>query len=254
VRLFALALGAVVLAGCRLDVDVAVDMAADGSGTVTVTATADAELVAKAPTAVQDLRLEDARDAGWTVSGPAPVEGGGSQVVLTKGFASPEQATAILAEINGPGGPLSGLTLFQQREFAKLTSDVAGEVRLVGGMAAFADDALVQVAGKVPLADQVAASGVPLDQALGLTVSVTLPGDVTAANGTADGGTVTWTPSLVDGQVTRLQATAVQEDTAAVQARSVERWTTWALVAWGVLFALIVLVVLLRAWRRRHAA
>ena len=46
-------------------------------------------------------------------------------------------------------------------------------------------------------------------------------------------------------------AEALQEDTAALRASDVERWTVWGLIGWGALFALIVLVVLLRAWRRR---
>jgi hypothetical protein len=232
-----------------------VDAEADGSGTVTVTATADAELLARAPGAVEDLRFDDARAAGWTVTGPTPTDSGGAQVILSKAFGTPEQATAILAEINGPSGPLRGVTLTQDREFARVTTGVTGQVLLEGGVGAFADEALVQVAGKVPLAEQVAAQaaagGVPLEQALGLTVTVDLPGTVTATNGTAAGGSVTWTPSLADGVATPLQAETLQEDTAALRASDVERWTVWGLIGWGALFALIVLVVLLRAWRRR---
>jgi hypothetical protein len=257
-RLAALCAGGLLvglLAGCRLDVNVVVDAEADGSGTVTVTATADAELLARAPGAVEDLRFDDARAAGWTVTGPTPTDSGGAQVILSKPFGTPEQATAILAEINGPSGPLRGMTLTQDREFARVTTGVTGQVLLEGGVGAFADEALVQVAGKVPLAEQVAAQaaagGVPLEQALGLTVTVDLPGTVTATNGTAAGGSVTWTPSLADGVATPLQAETLQEDTAALRASDVERWTVWGLIGWGALFALIVLVVLLRAWRRR---
>ena len=253
-RLLAALCAVGLLAGCRLDVNVTVDAGADGSGTVTVTATADAELLARAPGAAEDLRFDDARAAGWTVTGPTPTESGGAQVVLTKPFGTPEQATAILAEINGPSGPLRDLAVTQRREFARVTTEMTGQVRLDGGVGAFADDALVQVAGKVPLADQVAASGVPLDQALGLTVTVELPGTVTGTNGTAAGGSVTWSPSLADGVATPLQAEALQEDTAALRASDVERWTVWGMIGWGVLFALIVLFVLLRTWRRRSRA
>ena len=254
-RLLALVGAVALLAGCRLDLNVAVDLAADGTGTVRVTATADADLLARAPNAVTDLRLDDAKAAGWTVTGPSATESGGAQVVLTKPFGSPEQATAILAEINGPSGPLRGLTLSQAREFATVTSNLTGEVRLDGGLGAFADQALVQVAGKVPLADQVAASGVPLDQALGLTVTVDLPGTVTSTNGTRGGGEVTWSPPLAEGQSTPLSASARKVDTAATRARSAEHWTQRALVGWGVLFALIVvLLVTLSLWRRRRSA
>jgi hypothetical protein len=252
-RLLAALCAVGLLAGCRLDVNVTVDAEADGSGTVTVTATADAELLARAPGAAEDLRFDDARDAGWTVTGPTPTDSGGAQVVLTKPFGTPEQATAILAEINGPSGPLHALALTQSREFARVTTGMTGQVRLDGGLGAFADEALVQVAGKVPLAEQVAASGVPLDQALGLTVTVEMPGTVTATNGTAAGGSVTWTPTLTEGVATPLEAAALQEDTAALRAKDVERWTVWGLIGWGVLFALIVLIVLIRGLRRRQA-
>jgi LppM domain len=251
-RAVAVLVGAVILAGCHLGVDIEVDIAADGSGTVTVTATADAELVARAPGAVDDLRLDDARAAGWTVTGPEQLSDGGVRVVLTKPFSTPEQATAILAEINGPSGPLRGLTVAQRREFAKVTTEISGEARLDGGVAAFADDALVQVAGKVPLAAQVAASGVPLDQAVSLTVTVTAPGRMTATTGSAVGGTVTWKPRLVEGQSTPMPATAVDEDRAAQRARTLERWTRWGLAGWGALFALIVVVVLAVWWWRRR--
>ena len=83
--------------------------------------------------------------------------------MLSKPFGTPEQATAILAEINGPSGPLRGLDADAgPGSSRKVTTDVTGEVRLDGGLAAFADEALVQVAGKVPLADQVAAQRQPV--------------------------------------------------------------------------------------------
>ena len=146
------------------------------------------------------------------------------------------------------------MTLSQDRAFAEVTTQVTGEVRLDGGLAAFADDALVQVAGGVPLAAQVAESGVPLEQALGLTVTVTAPGEITETTGTADGGTVIWTPPLAEGVVTPLRATAIEEDRAALRAQDIERWTVWALVIWAAVFVLIVVAVLVRARRRRTRA
>jgi hypothetical protein len=55
---------AVALTGCRLDVGVDVAVREDGSGIVAVTAEADAELLAQAPGALGDLRLDDVRAAG----------------------------------------------------------------------------------------------------------------------------------------------------------------------------------------------
>jgi len=66
---------------------------------------------------------------------------------------------------------------------------------------------------------------------------------------------VTWSPPLAEGQSTPLSADARKVDTVATRARSVEHWTQWALVGWGVLFALIVvLLVTLSLWRRRRSA
>ena len=88
---------AVVLAGCRLDIGVDVAMQPDGSGVVTVTATADPELVAKAPSALADLRLDDIRQAGWTVTSPTKGADGAMAVTLSKPFRTPVEAGAVLA-------------------------------------------------------------------------------------------------------------------------------------------------------------
>src|SRR5262249_22660649 len=173
---------AVVVAGCRLDVGVDVAMQPDGSGTVTVTATADAELVAKAPSALADLRLDDIRQAGWTVTSPTKAADGAMAVTLAKPFSTPAEASAILAELNGPNGPLHGLALAIDRSFATVTSSFTGSSQLTGGLAAFSDDALVQaLGGGTPLANLVAQ---PVDQVLGLTVTARLPGRITTTNGT----------------------------------------------------------------------
>ncbi|MGA1566468.1 MAG: hypothetical protein ACO39Q_09690, partial [Ilumatobacteraceae bacterium] len=64
-RLLTLMLSVVLIAtGCRLDVDVAVSMAADGSGTVSLRAVADSELVAAAPAAAQRPLVDDLVSAG----------------------------------------------------------------------------------------------------------------------------------------------------------------------------------------------
>ncbi len=141
----------------------------------------------------------------------------------------------------------------QTQAFAKVTTEISGQARLDGGVAAFADDALVKLAGRVPLASEVAASGVPLDQGFRVTLTVTGPGAATSTNG-APGpvGSVSWKPSTAEGRSTPIQATFVREDTAAKRGRSLERWTTWALVGWGVLFALIVVTVVLVGTRRRR--
>jgi hypothetical protein len=243
------------LAGCRLDVAVDVAMQPDGSGTVTVAATADAELVAKAPSAFADLRLDDIRQAGWTVRGPARAADGAMAVMLAKPFGTPAEANAILAELNGPNGPLHGLTVAIDRSFAVVRSSFTGSAQLTGGLAAFSDEALVQaLRGAIPLANVVTQ---PLDQVMGLTVTARLPGRVTSSNGTvaADQASVTWRPSLAEGAATSFEAHFERTDQGAKDARQRSHLAWGALVIY--LGALLLLTALGALWlhhRRRRRA
>jgi hypothetical protein len=256
-RLLLLALAtalAVVLAGCRLDVGVDVAMQPDGTGTVTVTATADPELIAKAPSALADLRLDDIRQAGWTVTGPTKGADGSMVLTLSKPFRTPAEAGAVLAELNGPNGPLHGLTLALDRSFAVVDSSFAGSAQLSGGLAAFGDDALVQaLGGNTPLANLVTQ---PVDQVLGLSVTARLPGRVTAANGTvsSDGASVSWRPPLADGVVTPFDAHFQLTDQEAKDARrrSQLAWGVLALYLGVLLLGVAVVALLLRRRRRRR--
>ena len=62
----------VLLAGCRLDVEVGITMNADGTGEVAVTATVDADVVAQAPNLAGALMLPDAQEAGWLEANVLP--------------------------------------------------------------------------------------------------------------------------------------------------------------------------------------
>jgi hypothetical protein len=244
----------VVLAACRLDVGVDVGMQADGSGTVTVTATADPELVVKAPSALADLRLDDIRQAGWTVTGPTKGADGSMVFTLSKPFRTPAEASAVLAELNGPNGPLHGLALALDRSFAVVDSSFTGSAQLTGGLAAFSDDALVQaLGGSTPLANVVTQ---PVDQVFGLSVTARLPGRVTSANGTvsADGASVTWQPPLADGVATPFDAHFQLTDQGAKDARrrSQLAWGALALYLGVLLLVVGVVALVLRRRRRRR--
>ncbi len=267
----AVAVAAVVLSGCRVDVAVDVRVAQNGSGTLTVTVDADAQVVAAAPGLAEDLRVDDLRDAGWEVQGPAPSAGGGLRVVLTRPFASPEQATAVLAQLSGPQGPFHGLTLTREASPTAVRLALAGEVGVEGGMAAFADPDLLAAVGGVPYADRVAAATQGGGRPLAVQLRVALPGDVRdtsgapgtlppdpgagAAAGVAAGGepAVAWQVPL-DGSRTDVAATGVV---------SLERGGAWsvlsavalaALVAWLVLTAVAVAAIVRRRRRRPRRA
>jgi hypothetical protein len=171
---------------------------------------------------------------------------------LTKPFRSPEEATAILAELNGPGGPLHGLALEQTREFARVTTTFTGTARLDGGVAAFADQALIDLAGGPPFE---ADAGPDPGAAIGLTVQVRAPGSVLETTGEIDGSTVTWQPNLSAGASTELRAAWEERDRTAERARSWQRFTRTAIWVWLlVVAALAVGVAVLLARRHRPSS
>ena len=102
IRLIALALCAVVLTACHLDVTVDVAMQPDGTGTVTLVATADAELVAQVPDLVDDLRLDDAVANGWVVERSGGHRRRRMTITLTHPFASADELASVLNSIGPP--------------------------------------------------------------------------------------------------------------------------------------------------------
>jgi hypothetical protein len=248
--------GVVVLvcAGCRLDVGVDITMAANGTGNVTVTAVADPQLVATAPSAFADLRLDDVRQAGWSVTGPTRNSDGSLTLSLAKPFATPAEATSILAELNGPNGPLRGLTVGIDRSFALVASTLSGQAQLTGGLAAFSDAALAQALGSPPLANLVAQ---PVDQILGLTVTAHFAGSVVSADGAIapDHQSVEWRPSLADGVSTPMNARFELVDQGARDARRTSRlaWGALAIYLGAVVLAALAVFIVRRHRRRRRA-
>ncbi|MEM9034608.1 MAG: hypothetical protein AAGD18_08460 [Actinomycetota bacterium] len=99
----------VVLAGCRGELAVDVEVLPDGSGSVTVTVTVDEEAIAEVPELAGGLRVDDLAAAGWVLERPA-VESG-AVLRATKGFGSPEALPGVLAEIDGADGVVVGSSL-----------------------------------------------------------------------------------------------------------------------------------------------
>ncbi len=239
------------LAGCRLDVGVAIAVSGDGAGTVTVTARADPELLTKAPSALTELRIDDVRQAGWNVTGPTRAADGSAMLVLAKAFRTPSEAGAVLAELNGPGGPFHGLTLTTDHRFAVTGYALSGDARLDGGIETLSDAALIAtLEGKVPLAELA-----PADLADGLSVSLTAsaPGTVTTTTGTVAAGSVSWTPDLHAKANTALLARWELTDQRALDARSHARIARRV----AAIFAIVVGVLIVAVGgtlmvRRRH--
>jgi hypothetical protein len=104
------ALGALVLAGCRVDTALTVHVNEDGSGVVTARVRLDAAAVAAATSggaALADaVRLGDLTAAGWRSTGWRERKDGGAELRVSKQFARAEDAGAVVAELSGPDGPV----------------------------------------------------------------------------------------------------------------------------------------------------
>lgn len=249
-RVLALVACALVLASCRVDVSVDMVVEPDGTGSVTVVATADAELVEHVPTLADDLALDDAVTAGWTVEGPTATADGGLTVTLRHNFFSDEEATNLLSSL---GPPFNQMSYVRNRSGDDTTNRVSGLLGLTDGFASFADDDLVAAVGSLPFEERLAATGSTPTTAIGANIRLTLPGTIDAdqTNGTRlDDGSLEWTVPM-DGTILDWRALSTQSP-------GDDRW--WArplsvaavvlLVAWVTLMTLFIGYVAFARWRR----
>ena len=252
-----LAVAAVVLlAGCRLDVDVGMTMNADGSGELVVTAVVDAAVVAAAEqegaSLADVLLLPDAQEAGWTTEGPTATDDGGLTVTARHAFTNALDATNLLRSV---GPPLNvDILITRTASEDEVTVTVAGTASLSNGsFNAFADGSLVQLLGGVPFADQIATSGVTPSQAMSVDLTLRLPGKIEQSTGDRNGGRVTWRLPL-DGSSTDLTTRAVlQAGGGSSWARPVAIGALVLLIAWLLAAAaFVVRVIQVRNRRNRR--
>lgn len=245
-----LAVVTVTMASCRVDVAIDVDVEQNGSGTVTVSVVTDAEVVDTAPGLADDVRVDDLRAAGWTVDGPTDTADGGLQMTLTRGFSTPEQATALLATINGPAGPLRTLAVSRSATDDSLVFTVTGALGVEGGLLAFTDPDLLASLGVSPYAEQIATAGVDPAQTVGIEVSMALPGEVqttsgqivsevvptpgtTGTTGTTVRDVIVWTVPLDDSRI----------DVGTVAEESLRRGALWSILSGAALVVLVLWVI-----------
>jgi putative hydrolase of the HAD superfamily len=188
---FLLVGAAALLSACRIDasVDVAVDD--DGSGVVRVNVGFDDEALARAG----ELRLDDVRSAGWTVSGPQKEPDRDASGLLwihaVKPFIGSEQFTAIMSEIAGPNGIFRDFQLERSTAFAKVTYTVTGTIDPSRGLDVFSDSEIAQLLGGNalgrPTADVLEETG-----DASLVLSIGLPGHVKGEADRIGGSRAEW--------------------------------------------------------------
>lgn len=249
-RTAAIIAATVLLSSCRVDTNISLNVKPNGSGTVTVVVTADKDIIAKAPGIEGDLRTDDLVAAGWSVSKPTRTKDGGLSVTLRHSFANPAQATAVLAQVNGPRGPLHDVSLARSGRDTASTWTLEGRLEVNGGLQAFADDQALQLLGGAPYAADVADAKMDLGDAVGIDFDAVLPGKVKSTTGLASGKAVTWRVPM-DGTPTNIATTTSNVDVASSISRVGRVLLLGLLVLW-VVGTLILLMLVVNARNRRQ--
>lgn len=248
-RIAAIAVAVVALSSCRVDSTISLKVNPNGSGTVTVIITADKEIVAKTKSLETDLRTDDLKAAGWKVGKLVSLKDGGLSLTVAHDFRTPSEATAVLAQINGARGPLQQVLLSRTGKDTKSTWKISGTLEVNGGLAAFADDAAIKLLGDAPYAGELAASGLDLGKAVGITFEASLPGKVDTTTGLQSDGLITWRVPM-DGSSTDIATSSTNVAIGSSVAR-VGRVAILALLVLWISATLILLLLVLGA-RGRH--
>jgi hypothetical protein len=237
----------VLVAGCRTQVDVNIDLARDGSGTVEIVVGLDADALSKIGgdfTSVLDSASLTA--AGWSIDGPARESDGYTRVHLRHPFADPAEAAGIFEQIAGDTGPFQHFRVSRDPAFLETRWRFTGSVDFSGGLAGLGDDGVAPTVDGEPLGQTVseieAQLGQSLSRLLQVRIRARLPGDVTSnATTKADNGAV-WQVGFGQGAV-EMEATGAERRTSAL-----------VLAGAGIALGLVLLVVLLVRLAMRRTA
>lgn len=248
-RIAATIVAVIALSSCRVEVTTNLSVKPNGSGNVTVTVTADKDVVAKAPELTTDLRFDDAVAAGWKVDGPTATDDGGYKLVLSHSFPTPEVANALLAQLNGPKGPLHDIVLTRSGKDTNSTWTLNGRLEVNGGLETFVDDNTLSLLGAAPYADAVKRSNMDLGDAVGLTFTASIPGSVKQTTANREGSSLTWRIPM-DGTPTELSTTSENLDVVSTISR-VLKPVLLVLMVLVLVVMLLLLSAISRAQRRR---
>jgi hypothetical protein len=254
---------AVMTVGCRMDVAVSIQMEPDGTGQVSVEIVLDRALTDAVPPGSDLLLLDDARDAGWEITGPLPTQDGGTEITLTKATSTLEDLAAALVTV----GPPLILESVERRPNSSgdLLSEIINSFSLraaltdgdtTEGFGVFSDPALNSVIGGIPFEEELAAVDATPARTMGLVVRIDAPGQVSSHNGELIAGDnqrslVEWAVPL-DGSVTEIMMTTVQRPDGAPWAGGLARVLLTVLGIWvAISVAFIAWVVLARRRRAR---
>ena len=229
------------IAACKVESSVSVNVEDDGTGSVEVSVGLDNEASRLIGDIEKQLRTEDLVSSGWKVSLSEGQEEKTKIVVsASKNFTNVDSLVSVLEEIAGPT-VFSEISLVSEKSFAKKLWIIEGKINLSDGLALFSDPALDEVLGGKffgrNLEDLSFLSGCdaicdPADSFL-MNFSVSLPGDDTELNNAV------WTVPLGDPTSTPFSSSST------IDYPKPKAWRTVAYV----FFAAALLFLLFRGFR-----
>jgi hypothetical protein len=149
-RVFGLfAIVALFATGCRVQLETKVAVGFDGSGMVTQGIGFDDAALRRVGDPLAALRADDLRDAGWKIDA-ANREGDLTWVRVHHSFSTPEEGTALLAQLSGPDGPYRAMKISRDDGFLSTSVGVTGQIDTTAGLAMFGDAQLTSVLGDDP--------------------------------------------------------------------------------------------------------
>ena len=134
------------LAGCRVQIQTRVDVGRDGKGTVTQRIGFDDKALTRVGDPARALRADDLRQAGWVVNLDGR-EGDLTWISVHHEFSTPEEGTALLAQLSGPDGPYRDLLISRSDGFLSTSVKVTGQIDTTSGLAMFGDEQLTSALG-----------------------------------------------------------------------------------------------------------
>lgn len=206
--------------GCRLELDVNVEVAGDGSGAVEVVVGLDPDGLDKiGGDLLAVLDVDALEDAGWVIDGPTTESDGFTRLRIRQPFGTPEEAALVFEQMAGDEGPFQDFAVTRDTSLTETRVEFTGRVDFAAGLEALGDRGLAPEVDGEPLGTTVEEIEAQLGDSLGRLIQVRirarLPGDV-ASNATtkADNGAV-WQIGFGEGSVD-LEATGTQRRTSAL--------------------------------------
>lgn len=236
---------ALAVASCQATAAVDLQIQPNGQGTLSLVVTADQDMVAAAPGLAESLSLSDAQAAGWQVSPVAPDGQGRLQVRLWHDFDTPDEANLLLGQLSGAEGPFRGLKITRDRDGGRSTWTLNGDLVLDNGLSSLADAGLIQLAQAAPFQQDLAASGLTLDQVFLVTFRVTMPGTIDSTTGVQDVSTVQWTAPL-DGSTAEVTTQSTHESRLGAVAGPLAPALLWLAGGWLVAMLLFAAAAISR--------